>query len=99
MKTTTKRQNPLNGFAVKITDATNLGLAMLIVESEDGKYEPIAEAANVGEAREIAQDDLRSRMVKLEQGESPLCPHVYKVWARGIDGEYRIACEIKSQLA
>jgi hypothetical protein len=34
----------------------------------------------------------------LERGESPLCPYVYKVWARGIDGEHRIACEIKDIL-
>jgi hypothetical protein len=94
MKTTTKKQNHYNGFAVEITDATDLGLAMLIAESEDGQYEPVAVVANVGEAREVAKQDLRSRMDRLEHGESPLCPYVYKVWARGIDGENRIACEI-----
>ncbi|MDX2150900.1 MAG: hypothetical protein SFV54_09210 [Bryobacteraceae bacterium] len=94
MKTTTKKQNHHNGFAVEITDATDLGLAMLIAESEDGQYEPVAVVANVGEAREVAQDDFRSRLERLDQGESPLCPYVYKVWARGIDGEHRIACEI-----
>jgi hypothetical protein len=95
MKTTTKKQNQYNGFAVEIADATDLGLAMLIAESEDGQYEPVAVVANVGEAREIASDDMASRMRRLEHGESPLCPWVYKVWARGIDGEHRIACEIK----
>ena len=98
MKTTTKKQNHYNGFAVEITDATDLGLAMLIAESEDGQYEPVAVVANVGEAREVAQQDLRSRMDRLEHGESPLCPYVYKVWARGIDGDYRIAYEIKDFL-
>ncbi len=87
-----------NGFAVEIIDATDLGLAMLIAESEDGQYEPVAVVANVGEAREVAQDDFRSRMERLEHGESPLCPYFYKVWARGIDGEHRIACEIKDAL-
>ena len=94
MKTTTKKQNQYNGLAVEITDATDLGLAMLIAESEDGQYEPVAVVANARGAREIAQENLRSRMERLEQGESPLCPSVYKVWARGIDGEHRIACEI-----
>ena len=98
MKTTTKKQNQYNGFAVEITDATDLGLAMLIAESEDGQYEPVAVVANVGEAREIALRDLRSRMQRLESGETPLCPHTYKVWARGIDGEHRIAHEITGVL-
>ena len=66
---------------------------MLIAESEDGQYEPVAVVANVGEARD-RQHDMTSRMDRLEHGESPLCPYVYKVWARGIDGEHRIACEI-----
>jgi hypothetical protein len=87
--------NAHTGFATKITDSTDLGLAMLIAESEDGQYEPVAVVANLGEAREIAQRDLRSRMTRLEQGESPLCPYAYKVWARGIDGEYRIALDIE----
>ena len=86
---------PTTGFAIEIKDNTDLGLAMLIAESEDGQYEPVAVVANVGEAREIASDDMASRMNRLEHGESPLCPYVYKVWARGIDGEHRIACEIK----
>jgi hypothetical protein len=94
MKTTTKNQKHHNGFAVEITDATDLGLAMLIAESEDGQYEPVAVVANVGEAREVAQDDFRVRMRDLERGESPLCPYVYKVWARGIDGQHLVACEI-----
>jgi hypothetical protein len=48
MKTATmKNQN--NGFAVEITDATDLGLAMLIAESEDGQYEPVAVVATVRE--------------------------------------------------
>jgi hypothetical protein len=73
----TKNQNSFNRFAVEITDATDLGLAMLIAESEDGQYEPVAVVANVGEAREVAHHDLRSRMERLEHGESPLCPYAY----------------------
>ena len=89
---------PKTGFAIEIKDSTDLGLAMLIAESEDGQYEPVAVVANVGEAREVAQHDLRSRMDRLEHRESPLCPYEYKVWARGIDGDYRIAYEIKDLL-
>jgi hypothetical protein len=91
-------RTPTTGFAIEIKDSTDLGLAMLIAESEDGQYEPVAVVANVGEAREVAQHDLRSRMDRLEHGESPLCPYEYKVWARGIDGDYRIAYEIKDLL-
>ena len=40
MNTATNNKNQQNGFAIEITDATNLGLAMLIAESEDGQYEP-----------------------------------------------------------
>ena len=36
-------------------------------------------------------------MRRLERGEDPgLCPYVYKVWANGIDGCYRIAVELPS---
>src|SRR5688500_15523634 len=97
MKPATKSQN-YNGFAVEITDATDLGLAMLIAECEDGQYEPVAVVSTVGEAREIAQRDSLSRMDRLENGDTPFCPQAYKVWARGIDGEHRIACEITNAL-
>ena len=75
---------------------TRPGLAMLIAESEDGQYEPIGVVANIGEARECAQADLRSRMHRLERGDDDpgLCPYSYKIWARGIDGDYRIAIEL-----
>ena len=46
----------------------------------------------------MARDDFRRRMDGLGQGESPLCPYVYKVWARGIDGEYRVAGEIRDAI-
>jgi IPT/TIG domain len=35
------------------------------------------------------------RMRRLERGDDPgLCPYAYKVWANGIDGDYRIAIEL-----
>jgi hypothetical protein len=56
---------------------------MLIAGSEDGQYEPVAVVANVGEAREIAQDDFRSRSYRLENGKSPLCACAYPVRLQG----------------
>jgi hypothetical protein len=93
---TTKRQFPTyNGFAIPLQPDTDLGMAMLIAESEDGQHEPVAVVGTIGEAREAAKSDLRNRMRRLELGEEPgLCPTLYKVWARGIDGSYRTACEI-----
>jgi len=93
--TTTQTTTPATpGFAVAIKDHTPLGLAMLIAESEDGQYEPVAVVANVGEARELAHNDMASRMRRVENDESPLCPCAYSVWAPGIDGGYRLAIEI-----
>lgn len=93
--TTTKKQNAPAGFAIPLTDNTDLGLAMLIAESEDGQYEPIGVVATIGEAREIAESNLRGKMRRLERDADPgLCPYTYKVWATGIDGDYRIAIEL-----
>jgi hypothetical protein len=94
MKTTNKnhKQTATKGFAIELTESTQLGLAILIAEDEEGQYEPVAVVASIGEAHEIAESDLRGRMRRLERGEDPgLCPYEYKVWANGIDGEYRIA--------
>ena len=99
MKTTNKndKQTATKGFAIELTESTQLGLAMLIAEDEEGQYEPVAVVASIGEAREIAESDLRGRMRRLERGEDPgLCPYEYKVWANGIDGYYRIAAELPS---
>ena len=91
MKTTT-----YNGFALPLEPDTELGLAMLIAEDEDGHYEPVAVAATINEAKEIAESNLRCRMRSIERGaDAGVCPVRYKLWARGIDGDYRIAYEIK----
>ena len=98
MKHTTKKQQkqtPTDGFAIPLTDSTDLGLAMLIAESEEGQYEPVGVVSSISEAREIAESDLKGRMRRLERGADPgLCPYTYKVWANGIDGDYRIAIEL-----
>lgn len=98
MKRTTKQTKSYNGFAIPLQPDTDLGLAMLIAEDEEGRTEPVSVASTINEARELATSDLRSRMHRLERGESTLCPYVYKVWARGIDGDYRVACEIDDHL-
>jgi len=87
------------GFAVEIKDDTDLGLAILIAESEDGQYEPVGVVVSINEAREIAAGDMRGRMRDLERGGAPMCPYVYKVWAPGIDGDYRVAGEISAMQA
>jgi hypothetical protein len=95
MTRTNKQTTTHNGFAIPLQPDTDLGLAMLIVEGEDGQHEPVAVVGSIGEARETAESDLRDRMRRLERGEDAgLCPTLYRVWARGIDGTYRTACEI-----
>ena len=83
--------NPTPGFAIEIKDDTDLGLAMLIAEDEEGRYEPVGVVVSINEAREIAAADMRGRRKELESGGAPMCPYEYKVWAQGIDGDYRVA--------
>ncbi|MBZ5622893.1 MAG: hypothetical protein LAQ69_29780 [Acidobacteriia bacterium] len=90
-----KQPKSYNGFAIPLQPDTELGMAMLIAEDEEGRHEPVAVASTINEAKEIAQSDLRGRMRRLERGEDPgICPYTYKLWARGIDGDYRIAWTI-----
>lgn len=88
----TKRTKKNNShFACPIEGHTELGLAMLIVEDDSGAYKPVGVVATLNEAREIAEDDLRRRMRELERGGSPMPPAIYKLFARGIDGDYQEA--------
>lgn len=99
MARTKKQTRSYNGFAIPLQPDTELGLAMLIAEDEEGHHEPVAVASTINEAKEIAESDLRGRMRRLDQGADPgICPYTYKLWARGIDGDYRIAYEIKDLL-
>ena len=98
MAITRKQPKTYNGFAIPLQPDTQLGLAMLIAEDEEGHYEPVAVASTINEARELAASDMRGRMRSLERGENAgLCPWRYLVWAQGIDGDYRIAIEIPQQ--
>jgi len=88
-----------NGFAFPLQPSTDLGLAMVIAESEDGQHEPVAVVGTISEARDFANSDFRDRMHRFEKAEdSVLCPFLYQVWARGTDGRYRLACEIADLL-
>ena len=91
-----KQTKTYNGFAVPLGPDTALGLAILIAEDEEGNHEPVAVASTISEARELAESDFRNRRRRLERGDDPgLCPHVYKLWAQGVDGNYILAEEIK----
>ena len=88
----TKRTNKANSpFACPILEDTELGLAMLIVEDDAGAYEPVGVVATLSEAREIAEDDFRGRIQELERGGTPMAPDTYKVFARGVNGDYHEA--------
>ena len=81
------RTNTTPGFGCEIKNDTDLGVATLIAEDEEGHYLPVGSVVSIDEGREIAQDDLRRRMRQLEHGNDPgFCPYWYKVWARGLDG-------------
>jgi hypothetical protein len=99
MARTSEQLKTHNGFAIPLGPDTDLGLAMLIAEGEEGQHEPVAVVGTINEAREAAESDLRDRMRRLELGEDAgLCPALYRVWARGIDGSYRLAFEITDPL-
>jgi hypothetical protein len=95
MRNTTKTTKTTPGFAIQLQPDTDLGLAMLIAEDEEGRIEPVAIAGTINEAKEIAESDMRGRMRRLERDDDPgICPARYRLWARGIDGDYIIAHEI-----
>ena len=90
--TTNPTHDATPGFAIRLTEETELGIAMLIAEDESGGYLPLGTASTIAEARELAEHDLRQRMRRLGQGGEPLCPAAYKLWATGVDG-YAVAAE------
>ena len=88
-RTTTKTHS---GFSIPLQPDTDLGSAILIAEDEEGTYEPIAVAINIREGKQLAQSDLRERLRRLEHDEDPgICPWQYRLWARGVDGQQRVA--------
>jgi hypothetical protein len=90
-RTSNANPNATPGFAIEIRPDTNLGLAILVAEDEEGHYEPVGVVVSINEAREIAAGDMRRRHNELARGEAPMCPYEYKVWAQGLGGDYRVA--------
>ena len=97
MKTTTKNQpnQATPGFSIQLTEQTDLGIAMLIAEDDDGGYLPIGPVSTIAEGREIAQHHLCKQMSRLACGQEPFCPAMYKVWAHGLDG-HAVAAEFSA---
>lgn len=89
VRTKQTKQTPTPGFAIRITPQTELGLAMLIAETEDGRYEPVAVVASVAEAQEIAKSDFARRVKETSKGEDVTCPARYAIWAQGLGGDYK----------
>jgi len=67
----------------QISETTDLGMAMLIAESEVAGYRPVRLVSTIREARELAGSD---------SGRSGKT--TYRVWAQSHDGSYQIVCEI-----
>jgi hypothetical protein len=84
-----------NGRNRVIEETTELAIGILIAESEDGAYEPVAPVSTIREASDMASHDLRGRMSSLEMGEEPMCPALYRVWARNDRGEFTPVAEIE----
>jgi len=80
------------GFAIQILRDTDLGTATLIVEDEEGHYEPVNYVSTLAEGFEMAKEDLRNRRkdLKADRG-SGIFPSDYKVWARGLEGKMVVA--------
>lgn len=77
-----------------LAETTDLGIGMLVGEAEDGTYQLVGPVTTILEARDIASNDMRLRRDRLEQGNDPICPERYVVWARGFGGEYGVVAEI-----
>jgi hypothetical protein len=77
-----------------VIDLQKPRLAMLIAEDDEGSCRPVAVPSTISEPKELAEDDLNEQRRKLERGQDGGCPARYKVWARGIDGEYLVATTI-----
>ena len=75
-------------YAIRITETTDLGIAMLIAEFKTGAYVPVSSVVNLQEAREIA----RSHSANTPSSEKR--PRLYRVWARGRAGAYESVAEI-----
>jgi len=88
---TNNRRHPLYG---RVAADADLGIALLIAETEDSQYEPVSPVATINEAREMAAGDMRARMRSLEKGGTPSCPAIYEIWSRNDRGHYAVICQL-----
>ena len=79
-------------FIGKVTPDSHLGLAILVAESESGEYEPVDVVSTIRESDELAMADFSRR---LDDADNQMCPYVYKLWARGINGDKHVIWERK----
>jgi hypothetical protein len=66
-----KRTRDYNGFAIPLERDTELGLAILIVEDEEGNTQPIGVVATINEAQDCAKSDFAARRRRLKRDEDP----------------------------
>jgi hypothetical protein len=106
MKTTTERQrkpapartdpwlryHPAFGMMKQDLD---LGIAILMLHDATGGFEILGPVATINEGIEVARDDFKRRLDALDHGGDPVCPEVYRIWARDHDGDYTIAYEVR----
>jgi hypothetical protein len=84
----------VGGNVVRMDECVTFGT--LIVEDEEGHYEPISDVSTLREAVEIAESDLKRReKILWEDGDPGLCPYEYVIWSRGFDGAFKVAKRIK----
>ena len=62
---------------------------LLIVEDEEGNYEPIGEACSIAEAEEIIASVMRGKLSALESDNDPgICPYIWRGFERNASGQY-----------
>ena len=75
-------------FSCSLTNNTELGLAVLMAEFDDGSVDILSVVGTIAEAIELANEDRSERMdniVNFQPAET------YRVDARGIEGRYHTA--------
>lgn len=93
MQTTTTHNTKRT--APQLLPDTQLGMAILVAEDEEGAYQPVAVASSINEARELATSDFALRRKRLAAGDEPgLCPARYQLWVQGYSGAYETRIEI-----
>ncbi len=86
------RYHPAFGMMAHDLD---LGIAILMLHDATGGFEILGPVATINEGMEVARDDFKRRLDALDHGGDPVCPEVYRVWARDYEGEYTIAYEVR----